>query len=89
MYICSVKQLIFEPNTRRNMNEDLTLFSDDELLEEIDYKIAMLEQIEIQPYNRDAKTRLIDDYLNELKKLYDEKRKRGIADDDSATNEAN
>ena len=67
------------------MNEDLTLFSDDELLEEIDYKIAMLEQIEIQPYSRDAKTRLIDDYLNELKKLYDEKRKRGIADEDSAT----
>ena len=33
------------------MNEDLTLFSDDELLEEIDYKIAMLEQIEIQSYN--------------------------------------
>ena len=70
------------------MDEDLALFSDDELLEEIDYKIAMLEQIEIQPYNQETKTRLIDDYLNELKKLYDEKRKRGIADEDSATSEA-
>ena len=70
------------------MDEDLTLFSDDELLEEIDYKIAMLEQIEIQSYNRETKTQLVDDYLNELKKLYDEKRKRGIADEDSATIEA-
>ena len=68
--------------------KDLNLLSDDELLEEIDYKIAMLEQIETQPYYQKTKTRLIDDYLNELKKLYDEKRKRGIADEDSTTIEA-
>ena len=66
------------------MKENWIELSDDDLESEIDWTQKMLRRVVIYPlYPEETKERLTNQYLEKLKELYDEKRKRADAGNDS------
>ena len=66
------------------MKENWIELSDDDLESEIDWTQKMLRRVVIYSlYPEETKERLTNQYLEKLKELYDEKRKRADAGNDS------
>ena len=58
---------------------DWSHLDDDELLGEIQYRISFLRQVRSSNYSETQKQKLENEYLEILKSLYDEKRKRRLS----------
>lgn len=58
---------------------DWSHLDDEELLEEIQYRESFLQRVFGTSFTETHKQKLINDYLEILKSLYDEKRKREFA----------
>ena len=59
--------------------QDWSPLDDEELLDEIRYQKSFLKKVVDSNYSESVKEKLTNEYLEILKSLYNEKRRRGIA----------